>query len=80
MKAKVKKLGERFKIFAMFALLGFMAGIIAKATYQNIIPWILANFPTVGLDWILSGFAGALLTIGLVMAWAYISGATNQEK
>ena len=73
-------MGERFKIFAMFALLGFMAGIIAKATFQNIIPWILANFPTIGLDWVLSGFAGALLTIGLVTAWVYISGATNQEK
>ncbi len=70
---------DRFKIFVMFAFLGFMAGIIAKATYQDIIPWIMTNFPTVGLDWVLSGFAGALLTIGLVMVWAYVSGAGSEK-
>lgn len=71
---------DRFKIFAMFGFLGFMAGIIAKATYQDIIPWIMTNFPTVGLDWVLSGFAGALLTVGLVMVWAYISNTGSTEK
>jgi len=71
---------DRFKIFVMFAVLGFMAGIIAKATYQNIIPWVMANFPTVGLDWVLSGFCGALLTVGLVMIWAYATGAGSSDK
>jgi lipid-A-disaccharide synthase-like uncharacterized protein len=71
---------DRFKIFVMFAFLGFMAGIIAKATYQDVIPWIYANFPTIGLDWVLSGFAGALLTVGLVMAWAYVSNTGSSEK
>jgi lipid-A-disaccharide synthase-like uncharacterized protein len=71
---------DRFKIFFMFAILGFMAGIVAKATYQGIIPWIMANFPTVGLDWMLSGFAGAILTVGLVMAWAYLSNAGRSDK
>jgi len=71
---------ERFKIFVMFALLGFMAGIIAKATYQDVIPWIMTHFPTVGLDWLLAGFAGAFLTVGLVMAWAYISGTGRSER
>jgi lipid-A-disaccharide synthase-like uncharacterized protein len=71
---------DRFKIFLMFGLMGFMAGIIAKATYQNIIPWLAANFPTIGLDWMLSGVAGAMLTVGLVMAWAYISGSGSSEK
>lgn len=71
---------DRLKIFSMFALLGFMAGLIAKATYQNFIPWVMANFPTIGLDWMLSGFAGAILTVGLVMAWAYISGTGSPEK
>ena len=64
----------------MFAFLGFMAGIIAKATYQDVIPWIMANFPNVGLDWVLSGFAGALLTVGLVMVWAYVSNTGSSEK
>jgi hypothetical protein len=71
---------DRFKIFVMFGFLGFMAGIIAKATYQDVIPWIYANFPTIGLDWVLSGFAGALLTVGLVTVWAYVSNTGNPEK
>ena len=71
---------DRFKIFGMFALLGFMAGIIARATYTNIIPWIMLHFPTIGLDWVLSGFAGAVLTVGLVMAWAYVTGTGSTEK
>jgi lipid-A-disaccharide synthase-like uncharacterized protein len=64
----------------MFAILGFMAGIIAKATYQDIIPWLTANFPSIGLDWILSGLAGAILTIALVTAWVYLSGIGSSEK
>lgn len=71
---------DRLKIFVMFAFLGFMAGLIAKATYQNVIPWVMANFPTVGLDWVLSGFAGALLTVGLVTVWVYVSSAGSSEK
>jgi hypothetical protein len=71
---------DRLKIFVLFAFLGFMAGIIAKATYQDVIPWITANFPTVGLDWVLSGFAGAIITVGLVMVWAYVSGIGSSEK
>jgi hypothetical protein len=71
---------DRLKIFVMFAFLGFMAGLIAKATYQNIIPWAMANFPNIGLDWMLSGFAGALLTVGLVTVWAYVSNTGSSEK
>ena len=71
---------DRLKIFVLFAFLGFMAGIIAKATYQNIIPWVMANFPTVGLDWVLSGFAGALITVGLVTVWAYVTNPGSTEK
>jgi hypothetical protein len=71
---------DRLKIFGMFAVLGFMAGIIARATYTDIIPWIMLHFPTIGLDWILSGFAGAVLTVGLVMAWAYITSTGSTEK
>jgi hypothetical protein len=71
---------DRLKIFGMFGLLGFMAGIIARATYTDFIPWIMLHFPTIGLDWVLSGFAGAVLTVGLVMAWAYITSAGSAEK
>lgn len=68
-------MGERFKLIATFGFLGFVAGIFANLTYKVIIPWLSTIvFPLIGLDWIFSGVAGALITIGLVTAWAYVSG------
>ena len=68
-------MGERFKMIATFSVLGFVAGLVANFTGKYIIPW-LATFvlPTIGIDWVLSGVAGAVITIGLVTAWAYVSG------
>ncbi len=73
---KVKfEMGERFKMIATFSILGFVAGLVANFTGKFVIPW-LSTFvlPTIGIDWILSGVAGAVITIGLVTAWAYVSG------
>lgn len=73
-KFKVIKMGDRVKIFAMFALLGFVAGIVANFTARYILPWLTALvFPNIGLEWVLSGFAGAFLTILLVTVWAYVT-------
>jgi len=66
-------LGERIKILLSFALLGFIAGIFAKFTYEYSVPWLLAHFPMISWDWILSGLAGAVLTMFLVTIWAYAS-------
>ena len=67
-------MGDRIKIFAMFGLLGFVAGIVANFTAKYVIPWITTLvFPAVGLEWALSGFAGAFLTVLLVTVWAYVS-------
>jgi len=72
-------MGERLKMILTFAVLGFVAGIVANFTGKFVIPW-LSTFvlPTIGIDWILSGVAGALITIGLVSAWAYKSGPEKQ--
>jgi len=66
-------------MIATFALLGFVAGVVANFTGKHVIPW-LSQFvlPNIGIDWILSGAAGALITIGLVTAWAYMSGPGEQ--
>ena len=66
-------MGERTKILVSFALLGFMAGIFAKFTYEYSVPWLIAHFPMISWDWILSGLAGAVLTMFLVAIWAYAS-------
>jgi len=72
-------MGERFKMVATFAFLGFVAGIVANFTGKFIIPWLSTIvLPAIGIDWILSGVAGALITVGLVTAWAYMSAPEQQ--
>jgi len=67
-------MNERLKMIATFGCLGFIAGIVANFTGKFVIPWLSQIvLPTVGVDWILSGIAGALITVGLVTAWAYMS-------
>jgi hypothetical protein len=68
-------MGDRIRIFLMFGLLGFVAGIVANFTAKYVIPWIMTLvFPAIGLEWVLSGFAGAFLTVLLVTVWAYVTG------
>jgi len=68
-------MGERIKMIGTFSLLGFFAGLIANATWKYVIPWLsTVVFPALGIEWVLSGIAGAFITLGLVTAWAYISG------
>jgi hypothetical protein len=67
-------MGDRIRIFALFGLLGFIAGIIANLAARHFIPWLMTLiFPSLLLEWVLSGFAGAFLTILLVTVWAYIT-------
>jgi hypothetical protein len=71
-------MGERIKMIGTFAVLGFVAGMVANFTWKYIIPWLSSIvFPMIGLEWVFSGMAGALITLGLVSAWAYISGPSE---
>lgn len=71
-------MNERVRIFLMFGLLGFVAGIVANFTAKYIIPWLsLVVFPQMALEWFLSGFAGAFLTVLMVTVWAYVSGSSE---
>ena len=73
-------MGDRLKVFGIVALLGFMAGVIAQLTAEFIIPWLISVLPMLGglTSYMVSGFAGALLTIGIVSAWAYLTGNRNR--
>jgi len=73
-------MGERLKVFAIVALLGFMAGVIAQLTAVFIIPWIISILPALGglTSYMVAGCAGAVLTVGLVSAWAYLTGNKNR--
>ncbi len=67
-------MSERIKVMGIFAILGFIAGVIANFTYHNVLPVILAIFPEMlSVEWVISGFAGATLTILVVLVWAYAS-------
>ena len=74
-----KLMGDRMKVIGLVALVGFMAGVIAQLAASYFIPWLIAVLPMLGgmTSFMISGFAGACITVALVGAWAYISG--NRE-
>jgi len=72
-------MGDRIKIFAIVAVLGFIAGVIAQLTADYVIPWLSVVIPAlVQIRFVVSGFAGACLTVALVTVWAYVSG--NKDR
>jgi hypothetical protein len=70
----------RLKIFGLIALLGFVAGVIAQLTAVYIIPWLAIVLPSLAslTSFMVAGFAGAILTVAIVGAWAYMSG--NKDR
>jgi hypothetical protein len=73
-------MNDRLKIFAVIALLGFFAGVIAQVTAVYFIPWLISVLPMLGgiTSYLVAGFAGAVLTVVLVGSWAYLTGRNNQ--
>jgi hypothetical protein len=73
------EMGDRIKIFVLVALLGFLAGVVAQLTADYLIPALMTILPElVQIRFVVSGFAGACLTLVLVSVWAYITG--SQER
>lgn len=73
-------MSERIKILGLFALLGFVAGVAANFAYYRVFPLLLAIFPGILLaEWVLSGIAGAFLTVLMVVLWAYLGGRVKGE-
>jgi len=74
-------MNDRIKILGIFALLGFVGGVLANFAYHTVWPWLLSVFPEVlTAEWVLSGIAGALLTTFFVVIWVYLSGPTPAEQ
>lgn len=72
-------MGERVKIFVFVAILGFFAGVIADLTSTYVIPALMSILPAfLNARYLLSGFAGACLTLVLVSVWAYITGSSER--
>jgi hypothetical protein len=72
-------MGERFKIFVLVAILGFLAGVIAQLTADYVIPALMVILPQlVQVRFLVSGFAGACLTLVLISVWAYVRGSPER--
>lgn len=72
-------MNDRLKVFGIVAVLGFMAGVLAQVTAEYIIPWLMVVLPAlINVKWVVSGFAGAALTLVLVAVWAYVTG--NRDR
>jgi len=72
---------ERMKILGIFALLGFIGGVLANLAYHTVWPWLLAVFPTIlTAEWVISGIVGALITTFMVVIWVYLSGPYTEQK
>ena len=64
----------RLRIILGFALLGFLAGVIAYLTYKEIGPLLVKVFPfLLTAEWFISGLAGAGFTLVMIVLWAYVS-------
>lgn len=71
----VKIMGDRIKILGIFALLGFLGGVIANVGFHTVWPWLVVNLPFIfSAEWVISGIAGALITTCFVVVWVYLSG------
>ena len=73
-------MNDRVRIFGIIAVLGFMAGVIAQLAATYFIPWMISVLPMLGAatSFMISGVAGACLTVALVGAWAYMTGNRNR--
>ena len=69
-------MNSRLKIFGIIAVLGFLAGVVAQVTAVFVIPWMVSVLPLLGgmTSFMISGFAGACLTVAIVGAWVYMTG------
>ncbi len=67
---------SRLKVFGVIAIVGFLAGILAQAAGQYFIPWFISVLPLLGgaTSFVISGVAGAVLTVAIVGVWAYMTG------
>jgi len=72
-------MGERLKIFVFVAILGFFAGVVADLSATYVIPALANVLPAfLNARFMLSGLAGAFLTLVMVSVWAYITGSKDR--
>jgi hypothetical protein len=64
----------RWTVFGVFAVLGFVGGILANWAYKQLLPVLISMFPDIlTAEWFLSGLGGTVLTLLIVVIWASFS-------
>jgi len=64
----------RIKAFGLFALLGFVAGVLVNLVYRMTFPILLKTLPEIlRVEWVVSGLVGSILTMIMLVLWAYLS-------
>ena len=64
----------RLTVLAVFAVLGFVGGILANWAYKQVLPILISLFPDLfTAEWFLSGLVGTVLTLLIVVIWASFS-------
>jgi hypothetical protein len=67
-------MSDRLKTFALVALLGFIGGVLADVLGTYVVPALINLLPAIfSVRQILSGIAGAILTLFIVVVWAYLT-------
>lgn len=70
----MKYVSDRLKILGVFALVGFVGGVVANLGFSTFWPWLVSVLPSLlTAEWIVSGIAGALITTFFVVIWVYLS-------
>jgi len=71
---ELNNMAGRVKVLGAFMLIGFLAGVVANLAYRPLYDFLTKIFPTLfTFEWVLSGIAGALLSLVIVVIWATLS-------
>ena len=75
-----KTMNDRLKVFGIIAVLGFIAGIIAYAVANYLVPWLIKALPSLEgvTPFLIAGFFGAIITVLLVALWAMLTSKKDQ--
>jgi hypothetical protein len=72
--SKVIRMAGRLTVFGVFAVLGFVGGILANWAYKQVLPVLVSMFPDLfTAEWFLSGLGGTVLTLLIIVVWASFS-------
>ncbi|MCC6013838.1 MAG: hypothetical protein LM593_05675 [Candidatus Verstraetearchaeota archaeon] len=61
----------RKALLSAFAIIGFFLGIAGYYMFKNIANLVEKYSLLSSIDWIIAGIAGAIITVILVVVWAY---------